>query len=90
MIRKRKEVSFNYIPVLMYSFYIIFVILHHLSLEQWFLGKKSCDLSVTIKKNAGQCFSKESEATRKNSADLEEKKKHYLMHLFHMQNECRI
>ena len=74
MIRKRKEVSFNYIPVLMYSFYIIFVILHHLSLEQWFLGKKSCDLSVTIKKNAGQCFSKESEATRKNSADLEEKK----------------
>ena len=73
MIRKRKEVSLNYM-VLMYSFYIIFVILHHLSLEKWFLGKKSCDLSATIKKNAGQCFSKESEPTCKNSADLEEKK----------------
>ena len=27
-----------------------------------------------MKKNAGQCFSNESEATNKNSADLEEKK----------------
>lgn len=74
MIRKRKEVSLNYIPVLMYSFYIIFVILQHLSLEKWFLGKESCDLIATIKKNAGHCFSKESEPTCKHSADLEEKK----------------
>ena len=74
MIRKRKEVGLNYIPVLIYWFYIIFVILHHFSLEKWFLGKKGCDLSATIKKNAGQCFSKESEPTCKNSADLEEKK----------------
>ena len=88
MIRKRKEVSLNYIPVLIYWFCIIFVILHHFSLEKWFLGKKSCDLSATIKKNAGQCFSKESEPTCKNSADLEEKKN--LIYLFHMQNECRI
>ena len=73
MIRKRKEVSLNYM-VLMYSFYIMFVILHHLSLEKWFLGKESCDLIATIKKNAGHCFSKESEPTCKHSADLEEKK----------------
>ena len=58
MIRKRKEVSLNYIPVLMYSFYIIFVILQHLSLEKWFLGKKSCDLSATIKKMQGNVFLK--------------------------------
>ena len=73
MIRKRKEVSLNYM-VLMYSFYIILVILHHLSLEKWFLGKESCDLIATIKKNAGHCFSKESEPTCKHSADLEGKK----------------
>lgn len=73
MIRKRKEVSLNYM-VLMYSFYFILVILHHLSLEKWFLGKESCDLIATIKKNAGHCFSKESEPTCKHSADLEEKK----------------
>ena len=64
----------------MYRFYIIFVILHHFSLEKWFLGEKSCDLSATIKTNAGQCFSKESEPTCKNSADLEEKK--HLIYLF--------
>lgn len=73
MIRKRKEVSLNYM-VLMYSFYFILVILHHLSLEKWFLGKESCDLIATIKKNAGHYFSKESEPTCKHSADLEEKK----------------
>ena len=58
MIRKRKEVSLNYIPVLMYRFYIIFVILHHFSLEKWFLGEKSCDLSATIKKMRGNLFLK--------------------------------
>ena len=57
MIRKRKEVSLNYM-VLMFSFYIIFVILHHLSLEKWFLGKESCDLSATIKKMRGNVFLK--------------------------------
>ena len=82
MIRKRKEVSLNYM-VLMYSFYIIFVILYHLSLEKWFLGKKSCDLSATIKKNAGQYFSKESEATCKNSADLKEKKSMFNLFISH-------
>ena len=83
MIRKRKEVSLNYIPVLMYRFYIIFVILHNFSLEKWFLGKKSCDLSATVKKNAGQCFSKESEPTCKNSADVEEKKKNFNLFISH-------
>ena len=83
MIRKRKEVSLNYIPVLMYRFYIIFVILHNFSLEKWFLGKKSCDLSATIKKNAGQCFSKESEPTCKNSADVEEKKTYFNLFISH-------
>ena len=58
MIRKRKEVGLNYIPVLIYWFYIIFVILHHLSLEKWFLGKESCDLSATIKKMRGNVFLK--------------------------------
>ena len=86
MIRKRKEVSLNYM-VLMYSFYIIFVILHHLSLEKWFLGKESCDLSATIKKMQGNVFLKNQ---RPHAADLEEKKTLFNNYLFHMQNECRI
>ena len=77
MIRKRKEVSLNYM-VLMYSFYIIFVILHHLSLEKWFLGKESCDLSATIKKMQGNVFLKNQ---RPHAADLEEKK-HYLIIIY--------
>ena len=83
MIRKRKEVSLNYM-VLMYSFYIIFVILHHLSLGKWFLGKESCDLSATIKKMQGNVFLKNQGP---HAADLEEKKTLFNNYL---QNECRI
>ena len=74
MIRKRKEVSLNYIPVLIYWFYIIFVILHHFSLEKWFLGKKSCDLSATIKKMQGNVFLKNQSPHAKIQLIWKEKK----------------
>ena len=65
----------------MYSFYIIFVILQHLSLEKWFLGKKSCDLSATIKKMQGNVFLKNQRLHAKIQL-IWKKKKHHLIYLF--------
>lgn len=75
--------------VLMYSFYIIVVILHHLSLEKWFLGKRVVISLQQFKKMQGNVFLKNQRPHAKIKL-IWKKKKHHLIYLCHMQNECRI